>query len=314
MRDRWSRHASFPFPARFVSILSLLCRVLFACPFSFSGIVSGYEHLFSPKNTQVTTPHKESRSTTGEIMRLRRAAGYAIIGLCCLFSSACFSIEQEIFLNADGSGDVVVFISVPDLPEKAGGAEVSKKNPAETLSDFKKELTTALPPGITVKQIKDVKQNGVQSIYAVFHFTKLEEIQRVLANFGKSSLKDGDIGSDPEWSIRVEKTAGRTSYNQKFRLDVDAKAKAGIKAEVTVNGQPQKVEQKPEDDKASKEMEEQLKPLILSIVRMRFVLHTPTPITETNADIVLNERTAVWNCSLAAFAKDKKPIEMKATF
>jgi len=247
-------------------------------------------------------------------MRLRRAAGYAIIALCCLFSSACFSIEQEIFLNADGSGDVVVFISVPDLPEKAGGADVSKKNPAETLSDFKKELTTALPPGITVKQIKDVKQNGVQSIYAMFHFTRLEEIQRVLANFGKSSLKDGDIGSDPEWSLRVEKAAGKTSYTQKFRLDVDAKAKAEIKAEVTVNGQPQKVEQKPEDDKASKEMEEQLKPLILSIVRMRFVLHTPTPITDTNADIVLNERTAVWNCSLAAFAKDKKPIEMKATF
>lgn len=251
-------------------------------------------------------------------MRLRRVAGYAIIGLCCLFSSACFSIEQEIFLNADGSGDVVVFISLPDLPEKAGGAaggaEVSKKNPAEALSDFKKELTTSLPSGITVKQIKDVKQNGVQSIYAVFHFTRLEEIQRVLANFGKSSLKEGDIGSDPEWSLRVEKAAGKTSYTQKFRLDVDAKAKAEVKAEITVNGQPQKVEQKPEDDKASKEMEEQLKPLILSIVRMRFVLHTPAPITETNADIVLNERTAVWNCSLAAFAKDKKPIEMKATF
>jgi hypothetical protein len=61
-------------------------------------------------------------------------------------------------------------------------------------------------------------------------------------------------------------------------------------------------------------MEEQFKPLILSIVRMRFVLHTPTPITESNADIVLNSNTAVWNCSLAAFSKDKKAIEMKASF
>lgn len=47
MRDRWSRHASFPFPADFVSILSLPCAVLFACPFSFLEIVGGYEHLFS---------------------------------------------------------------------------------------------------------------------------------------------------------------------------------------------------------------------------------------------------------------------------
>ncbi|HSB09683.1 MAG TPA: hypothetical protein VLM38_09380 [Blastocatellia bacterium] len=248
-------------------------------------------------------------------MTLRRMFGFAIIVIACLFSSACFSIEQEIFLNADGSGDLVVFISLPDLPEKAGAAELgTKKNPADALGDFKKELTTALPPGVTVKQIKDVKQNGVQSIYAVFHFSKLDDIQRVLANFGKSSLKEGEIGSDPEWSLRVEKIGNKTSYTQKFRLDVDAKAKAEVKAEVTVNGKTQQVEKKPEDDKASKEMEEQLKPLILSIVRMRFVLHTPSPITETNADIVLNERTAVWNCSLAAFAKDKRAIEMKASF
>jgi len=64
----------------------------------------------------------------------------------------------------------------------------------------------------------------------------------------------------------------------------------------------------------SNDMAEQLKPVLLSIVRMRYVLHAPSPITETNADIVLNERTAVWNCSLVAFIKNKKPIEMKASF
>ena len=248
-------------------------------------------------------------------MNLRRVFGFAIIGICCLFSSACFSIEQEIFLNADGSGDLVIFISLPDIPEKAGAPELgAKKNPADTLADFRKELTTDLPPSLTVKQIKSVKQNGVQSVYAVFHFNKVEDIQNVLSNFSKSSLKDGDIGTDPEWSLRFQRIGAKTSYTQRFHLDVDAKAKAELKAEVTVNGKTQKVERKPEDDKASKEMEEQLKPLILSIIRMRFVLHTPTPITNTNADIVLNERTAVWNCSLAAFAKDKKAIEMKATF
>lgn len=248
-------------------------------------------------------------------MNLRRVFGFAVTIACCLFSTACFSIEQEIFLNADGSGDLVVFISLPDLPEKMGGAEMtSKKSPGDTLAEFKKELTTALPPTITLKQAKEVKQNGVQSIYAVFHFTKLDDIQRVLANFGKGSLKEGDIGSDPEWSLQLEKKDSKSFYTQKFLLDVDAKAKAEIKAEVTVNGKKQEQEKSPEEDKASKEMEEQFKPLILSIIRMRFVLHTPTPITDSNADIVLNGKTAVWNCSLAAFAKDKKAIEMKASF
>jgi hypothetical protein len=249
------------------------------------------------------------------IMKVKYALCYAVIFATCLLATGCFSIEQEIFLNADGSGELVVFISLPDLPEKMGGAELtSKKSPADALAEFKKELTTALPATITLKQAKEVKQNGVQSIYLVFTFKKLDDIQRVLANFGKSSLKEGDIGSDPVWSLQIEKKENASFYTQKFLLDVDAKAKAEIKAEVTVNGQKQESKKSPDEDKASKEMEEQFKPLILSIVRMRFVLHTPTPITGSNADIVLNGKTAVWNCSLAAFAKEKRAIEMKASF
>jgi len=248
-------------------------------------------------------------------MNLKRLLGYGVITACCFFATGCFSIEQEIFLNADGSGDLVVFISLPDFPEKMGGAEMTqKKSPADALAEFKKELTTALPPTVSLTQAKEAKQNGVQSIYLVFHFKKLDDIQRVLANFGKSSLKEGDFGSAPQWSLQIEKKENKNFYTQKFLLDVDAKATAEIKAEVTVNGVKQEQKKSPEEDKASKEMEEQFKPLILSIVRMRFVLHTPTPITESNADIVLNGKTAVWNCSLAAFSKEKKAIEMKVTF
>ena len=248
-------------------------------------------------------------------MSPKHLAGYAVIIACCLFATGCFSVEQEIFLNADGSGEVVIFISLPDLPEKMGGAEMTtKKSPADALAEFKKELTTALPPTIKLKEAREVKQNGVQSIYAVFSFRQIQDIQRVLANFGKSSLKEGDIGSDPQWSLQVEKRDNKSFYTQKFLLDVDAKAKAEVKAEVKVNGKSQEPAKSPEEDKASKEMEEQLKPLLLSIVRMRFVLHAPSPIADSNADIVLNGNTAVWNCSLAAFSKNKKAIEMKASF
>ena len=70
-------------------------------------------------------------------MKIKNIIGYAVIVACCLVASGCFSIEQEIFLNADGSGDLVVFISLPDLPEKVGGAELtSKKSPADALAEF----------------------------------------------------------------------------------------------------------------------------------------------------------------------------------
>lgn len=246
-------------------------------------------------------------------MKLRRVIGFAAIAACCLFANGCFSIEQEIFLNADGSGELVIFISLPDLPEKMNAAADAgpKKKPAEQLADFKKDLTAALPPTITLKEAKEVKQNGVQSLYAVFHFKQLDDIKRVLANLGNGSLKEGEIGSDPEWSLEILKKGNKSYYTQKFAIDVEAKATAALKGEAKKDGKP---EQSAEAAKASNDMAEQLKPLILSIIRMRFVLHAPSPITDTNADIVLNERTAVWNCSLVAFLKNKKPIELKASF
>lgn len=241
---------------------------------------------------------------------VRRVACCLFVAASALFAAGCISIDQEIFLNADGSGDVAIIISLPDIPEKMGDAQITvKKSPAETLGEFKKELTTALPPTITLTEAKEVKQNGVQSIYAVFHFKQLDDIQRVLANFGKGSLKEGDIGSAPQWSLKIEKKDNKNFYLQRFLMDVDTKAKAEVKT-----GKPGGKQQTAEETKASSDMDEQFKPLLLSIIRMRFVLHTPSVITDTNADIVLNGRTAVWNCSLAAFSKDKKPIEMKATF
>lgn len=230
---------------------------------------------------------------------------------CCLFASGCFSIEQEIFLNADGSGELVIFISLPDLPEKmdAAGAKTTKR---PDLADFQRDITKALPPSITLKEAKELKRNGVQSLYAVFQFKQLDDVKRVLANLGKGSLSPGEVGSDPQWSLDIRKRGNTTHYSQSFIIDVDSKAEASVKGETKPGGKSEP--ESPEAAKASKEMEEQLKPIVLSIIRMRFVLHTPSPITDTNADIVLNKTTAVWNCSLAAFAKDKKAIEMKAAF
>jgi hypothetical protein len=240
-----------------------------------------------------------------------RLACAALVLVCALLAAGCISIDQEIFLNADGSGDVAIVISLPELPEKLGDAQITnKKGPAETLAEFKKELTTALPSTIALTEAREVKQNGVQSIYVVFHFKQLDDIQRVLANFSKGSLKDGDIGSAPEWSIRFDKKDNKNFYLQRFIMDVDTKAKAEV-----AKGKPgARQQQTAEEPKVPSDMDEQFKPLLLSIIRMRFVLHTPSLISDTNADIVLNGKTAVWNCSLAAFSKDKKPIEMKATF
>jgi hypothetical protein len=61
-------------------------------------------------------------------------------------------------------------------------------------------------------------------------------------------------------------------------------------------------------------LDQQLEPLLMGMIRMRFVLHTPSKITDSNADIVLRDNTAIWNSSMIAFLNSKKPIEMRATY
>jgi hypothetical protein len=60
--------------------------------------------------------------------------------------------------------------------------------------------------------------------------------------------------------------------------------------------------------------EETINMIFSSLFKLRFVLHAPKKITETNADIVLNGNIAVWNASFGAFVKEKKPIEMKVAY
>lgn len=288
---------------------------------------------------------------------LKRWLGFAAILVFCCLSSACISIEREIFLNADGSGDMVVHFSLPDFPEDLkkttgatpmGGQILS----ADDIEKFKKEVMSKLPPTVIVKETKIARQNGVISFYAIFGFKDIKDVQNALTSFGMEEMPKSPKN---EWKINFDKTDGKFNYSESFFFDlgdlgklVDEKPVKAIqpltlppppappqksarsKGRKTraakppampvaepkgeVSGVEGGVPGPPVED-AFKDLGEKIMPLLLGTVRMRFVLHTPSPITESNADIVLgNGRIAVWNCSLINFTKEKKPIEFKAKF
>jgi hypothetical protein len=62
----------------------------------------------------------ETIRSIARLMKLKYIARYAVIVACCLFAGGCFTVEQEIFLNADGSGQLVVFISPPIFSGRSG--------------------------------------------------------------------------------------------------------------------------------------------------------------------------------------------------
>lgn len=275
-------------------------------------------------------------------MKLKKALGFCLVLLCSLFSWACFTIEKEIFLNADGSGVVVLRVSMPDLPENMGDAPgVPQTNATQEIDKFKKEVMTKLPATVKLKEAKQVKQNGIMSFYGVLEFKNLKDTEAIFSEFGQGSLNEISTGSASQWTSQIEMKDGKTMFTERILMDVSEPAKT------LSNPTPPPAKKTPPPAKSRKTQgkrgtgaaksdepptgfvtakpveigdelkgfEEQMKPLFLSLVNMRVVLHAPATITDSNADIMLsNNRIAVWNCSLIKFSKDKKPIEMKATF
>lgn len=240
-------------------------------------------------------------------MNIKRFMGFCLVLLFCFVASGCISIEQEIYLNADGSGEMALYISVPDLPDEltsSAGDMGQGKNPVMEVEKFKKSITTEMPATVKMKEFKEVRQNGSRGFYVVVQFKDIKDLNKIYANLGKEGLQAPDMQGKSDWTVGLEKNAGKSTYTGKFLIDLDDKKKETEKKDAAADP----------DQPNFDEFGEKLSMLLLSTVKMRFVLHTPSPISETNADIVLREKTAVWNCSLAAFLKDKKPIEMKASF
>jgi hypothetical protein len=251
-------------------------------------------------------------------MNKRQFGGILVGVFLCLMTTACFSIEQELFLNKDGSGELALHVSLPDFPEDIMKSEKpGKTSPADDIAKMKKDFVASLPPTVKLKEVKEVKQNGSLGFYLVFQFKDVKDLGPVFDTFNKGNMKGGDIQGESKWTASIEKVGDKTNYTGTMLVDIsDKKPAPGAKGSSKQESKAAK--EGPKDGSAEASIDdtfsEQLKPLLLGTVRLRFVLHAPAPITDTNADIVLNQRIAVWNCSLIAFMKDKKPIEMKASY
>ena len=261
---------------------------------------------------------------------------FGLILLMGVLASGCVSIEQEIFLQPDGSGELLLLLSLPDMPDDAKqGGGMNTGDPAEALQKFKTEVAAKLPPTIKLKEAKELKQNGTLGFYALFQFKNLNEVETVMSQVLKESAQGTPSGSQkpPEWNVKLEKQGGKSNFTQRFYADMaDAKVETSGNIDISVKPKPAPARTRTGRRPAGKAAAakpaaaeampmqgpmqgmEGLAQMMLGAIKFRFTLHTPTPITASNADLVLNGKTALWNCSLAAFAKEKKPIELKATY
>jgi len=239
------------------------------------------------------------------------------IAVVCLISTGCISFEEEVFLNQDGSGEFVLQLSMPDLPDsvtKSSPAGGMAKSPQEQVAEMKKQLTAGLKPGVTLEEVKEVRENGSLGFYAIFKFKDVRDIAPALEALGKSNDKKGSLADNSKWSIDLKKVGGKNQFSSSVFYDIkDDKANPSDKPSPTADSDNGGAQANKNGDFGA-DLDRQLKPLIMGMIRMRFVLHTPSRISDSNADIVLHGNTAIWNSSMIAFINNKKPIEMRATY
>lgn len=285
------------------------------------------------------------------------------VAVLCLLTSGCFNIEHEIFLEPDGSGDMVMYISMPDIPAAMSEALMKDaSNPQQDLQklfdEVKQKFANELPPAIKLKEAKEVRRHGAFAYYIVLRFNQLNDVNSMIDKFAKESLSKAGIAPstaskiESYWKIQLENDGDLTTITQSLYWDLEGmgaamemgkresakppsdssepgklqdsvKPKSGSKPArkaptrrtAPIVGVVAPKEEPTIDDKMKEFFSEgMISMLVSSILKMRFVLHTPKKITETNADIVLNGNIAIWNASLGAFIKEKKPIEMKVTY
>ncbi|MFN0107917.1 MAG: hypothetical protein ACKVZH_03615 [Blastocatellia bacterium] len=291
----------------------------------------------------------------------------ALVAMFSLITSGCFSIEQEIFLQTDGSGDMVMHLSLPDLPEalmkNSPAAGAGQPDPKAMIEEMKQKFSAGLPPTVQLKEVKEVKQNGAYGFYIVLHFKQLSDLEAALDSYSKDTL--GEKGTEPKakdesyWKVAVEKKGDLTVITQRLFMDLagamgkammdgdkektpepvavdeppaapKATPKPIAKRTAKPAGRPSAAKTKPEMKAEPKEKEEEFQPPPMSadpfkdllggeamqmmfsmMFKFRFIVHAPKNFTETNADIVLNGNTAIWNASLGAFINEKDPKEKK---
>ena len=156
-------------------------------------------------------------------MNVKRLFGFCLVLTLGLLSSACFSFEQEVFLNADGSGELYLYVSMPDLPDEMMKSDPGKKAPADEMADFKKEMLSGAAGSLKLKEAKEIRQNGARGWLAVFQFKDLRDIATAMAGLGKGTLKDGDFKGTNQWSVDLQKVGGKNRFTGKFMLDLEQK-------------------------------------------------------------------------------------------
>lgn len=227
---------------------------------------------------------------------------FAALCFTSLLFSGCFTIEHEIFLKNDGSGTFIMHITMPNPPKKEGETVKPQEDPEQIMKDIKTALNEIKVTGLTVKDVKEIEKNDLGQIYIVFEFQDIKTLVPALQKLNEAGNKESKQKDEMkmDWLIDLKKDGDKTKFASSYAFEF----------------KPEKKNEKKEKTKEDEEWEKMAQDMLttmLSMAKVRFVLHAPKDFTQTNADITFGSQ-AVWESSLSAFMQKGKKLEMEASY
>jgi hypothetical protein len=270
--------------------------------------------------------HGEADMVHGNARKFARTAfSAALIAL----SAGCITFEHEIFLNEDGSGTYVLHLAAP----KASGDELGAAPPGGDAGDLMEKIKKGLKEshinGISPKSVKSVAKRGLEGFYMIFEFNDVRGIGDMFKELG--ALEDEEEGKEGKTATQAKGEAGKGGKkNRQEEIDWKMELKKKGKKTHFVStylmpglqkpGEGEKKQNDEEKKAGSEDMPDspfggmgEMMDMVMGTARVRFVLHAPSDISESNADIVIGGQ-AVWEASLSMFMERKAQMKMKAVF
>ena len=214
--------------------------------------------------------------------------------------TSCLEMTERIQLNPDGSSDISLHISLPDIPD-----DKKKSAPAKE-KDLDKEVEAVFSS--VQKDGLSLKKGREETITGIKYFTLIGSAEKIydLKNLYFQMKKGGKNKEEDKSKEAFEEIFSKSRFEVK-------KTKKGV-LQITRSFSPPKIKKLKKSSKKVKNQEaelgKELEDAFLNVFRIRFEFHSPTKVVHSNAPTVFG-RDLRWETTLGYLMKNSFDIKIE---
>jgi len=221
----------------------------------------------------------------------KRALNLLPLLLSCILLSGCFEFKQEYWINADGSGRVLMDIGIVQIDQ---GNKNTRKQDSSEFEKNMQEARQRLSADPNIKRVSMSQETRDGMLHTVFDIecrdmTKFNEAMRKSAEKARENSPSGEVGQADDAMTPIIEKLSNGDYSFKMKLERN-KGK------------------KPDSNPAAERIAEQWMQNLFAGRFFTVTLHAPK-ISESNGQTNATSNLVEWKIPMTQIATDKVPIK-----